>query len=80
MRFPTGESKHGANAGLGLAQKHLEQLKNKYPNISNADFWSLAAVCAIKVMGGPSIAWRAGRADADSGADSVPDGRLPDAT
>jgi len=31
-------------------------------------------------MGGPEIAWRAGRPDADSGDDSVPDGRLPDAT
>ena len=31
-------------------------------------------------MGGPTISWRAGRPDAESGADSVPDGRLPDAT
>jgi catalase (peroxidase I) len=80
MRFGLGESKHGANAGLDQAQKHIEPLKNKYPNISNADFWSLAAVCAIKVMGGPDIAWRAGRPDANSENDSVPDGRLPDAT
>jgi len=80
MRFGLGESKYGANAGLDQAQKHIEPLKNKYPNISNADFWSLAAVCAIKVMGGPDIAWRAGRPDANSENDSVPDGRLPDAT
>jgi catalase (peroxidase I) len=80
MRFDSGESKYGANAGLKEAQAALEPLKKKYPNISYADFWSLAAICAIKVMGGPDIAWRAGRPDADSGDDSVPDGRLPDAT
>jgi catalase (peroxidase I) len=80
MRFGTGESKHGANAGLTEAQAALEPLKKKYPNISNADFWSLAAIVAIKVMGGPDISWRAGRPDADSADDSVPDGRLPDAT
>jgi len=80
MRFSEGESKHGANAGLNHAQAALADLKKKYPNISNADFWSLAAVCAIKVMGGPDVAWRAGRPDADEANDSVPDGRLPDAT
>lgn len=80
MRFDSGESKYGANAGLKEAQAALEPLKKKYPNISYADFWSLTAICAIKVMGGPDIAWRAGRPDADSGDDSVPDGRLPDAT
>lgn len=80
MKFKVGESKHGANAGLGLAQEYLEPIKKKYPNISYADFWSLAAVCAIKVMGGPEVSWRAGRPDADNQDDSVADGRLPDAT
>lgn len=80
MRFNSGESKHGANAGLQIARDLLEPLKAKHPEISNADFWSLAAVCAIKVMDGPDVAWRAGRPDADSKDDSMPDGRLPDAT
>jgi len=80
MRFAQGESEHGANAGLKIARDLLEPLKAKHPDISYADFWSLAAVCAIKVMDGPDVAWRAGRPDADDKNDSVPDGRLPDAT
>jgi cytochrome c peroxidase len=80
MRFNSGESKHGANAGLQIARDLLEHLKAKHPEMSNADFWSLAAFCAIKVMDGPDVAWRAGRPDADSKDDSMPDGRLPDAT
>lgn len=54
-------------------------MSEKFSHFSNADIWSLAAICAIKVMGGPEISWRAGRKDA-RGLDSVPDGRLPDAT
>lgn len=40
----------------------------------------MAGIVAIKVMGGPDVAWRAGRPDADDANDSVQDGRLPDAT
>lgn len=80
MRFDSGESKHGANAGLGIARDMLAPLKEKYPEFSNADFWALTACCAIKTMEGPDIPFRAGRPDAASGGDSVPDGRLPDAT
>lgn len=80
MRFSGGEAAHGANAGLQIARDLVAPLKDQYQDFSNADFWSLAAICAIKVMGGPSISWRAGRPDSTSSADSVPDGRLPDAT
>jgi cytochrome c peroxidase len=80
MRFDGGEAAHGANAGLQIARDLVAPLKEKYQDFSNADFWSLAAICAIKVMGGPDISWRAGRPDSGSGKDSVPDGRLPDAT
>lgn len=80
MRFRGGESAHGANAGLDEARNFLAPIKAKYPSVSNADLWSLAAVCAIKTMGGPDIPWRAGRVDASYGSQSVPDGRLPDAT
>jgi len=79
MRFGEGESAHGANAGLNIARDLLKDLKAKYPHFSNADFWSLTACCAIKVMGGPDIPWRSGRPDGGRH-DSVPDGRLPDAT
>ena len=81
MRFEqSGEAVHGANAGLKLARELIEPIKQKYPSLSYADFWSLTAVCAIKVMGGPEISWRAGRPDAPTVESSVPDGRLPDAT
>jgi catalase (peroxidase I) len=80
MRFPGGESKHDANAGLNWARDMLEPIKKKHPNMSYADFWSLTAIVAIKVMGGPDVAWRAGRPDATSASESMPDGRLPDAT
>lgn len=80
MRFEGGEAAHGANAGLHIARNMLAPIKEKYPDFSHADFWSLTAICAIKVMDGPSIPWRAGRPDASAGSDSVPDGRLPDAT
>jgi len=80
MRFQGGEAAYGANAGLQVARDLLAPLKEKHPNISHADFWSLAAISAVKVMGGPDVCWRAGRPDASSASDSTPDGRLPDAT
>lgn len=80
MRFAGGEAAHGANAGLDIARNMLAPIKEKYSDFSFADFWSLTAVCAIKTMEGPTIPWRAGRPDAGAGSDSVPDGRLPDAT
>lgn len=80
MRFSGGEAGHGANAGLQIARDLLAPIKQKNSDFSNADFWSLSACVAIEVMGGPRISWRAGRPDAGTGSDSVPDGRLPDAT
>lgn len=79
MRFAP-ESEHGANAGLAVARARLEAVKAKHPWISHSDLWSLAGVAALQEMGGPTIAWRAGRKDAASGASCTPDGRLPDAT
>lgn len=55
MLFAGGEAAHDANAGLQIAIKLLAPLKDKYPSFSHADFWSLAAVVAIEVMGGPEI-------------------------
>lgn len=79
MRKNGGEADHGANAGLQIAVDLLAPFKEKFPHFSNADIWSLAAVVAIKELGGPTISWRAGRPDA-RGLDSAPEGRLPDAT
>jgi cytochrome c peroxidase len=78
MRFDP-EASHGANAGLKLARDLLEKVKAKHPGISYGDLWTLAGVCAIQEMGGPTIPWRPGRADATA-AKCTPDGRLPDAT
>jgi len=47
MRFKGGEADHGANAGLQTARDLLEPIKRKHSDFSNADFWSLAACCAI---------------------------------
>ncbi|KAK6354230.1 heme peroxidase [Orbilia blumenaviensis] len=78
MRFQP-ESDHGANAGLKAARDFLEPVKQMFPWISYSDLWTLAGVCALQQMGGPTIPWRPGRADADISA-CTPDGRLPDAT
>ncbi|KAJ2992400.1 heme peroxidase [Globomyces sp. JEL0801] len=78
MRFHP-ESAHGANAGLSVPRKLLEQIKAKHPKITNADLWSLAGVVAIQEMGGPTVPWRPGRSDAVDEKACTPDGRLPDA-
>ncbi|OCT46764.1 Cytochrome c peroxidase, mitochondrial [Cladophialophora carrionii] len=76
MRFaPEGE--HGANAGLKNARDFLEPIKQQFPWISYSDLWTLAGVCAVQEMQGPTIPWRPGRQDKDV-AFCTPDGRLPD--
>lgn len=41
--------------------------------------YTLAGVVAVEEAGGPTISFRFGRDDFESGATSPPDGRLPDA-
>mmetsp|Transcript_49355 Transcript_49355/g.159329 ORF Transcript_49355/g.159329 Transcript_49355/m.159329 type:complete len:414 (+) Transcript_49355:74-1315(+) len=84
MRFTDkGEGAWEANAGLPtVALSLLAPITQKYcPDlISHADLWALAANVSIRVMGGPDVPTRFGRADATSSADGVVanDGRLPD--
>lgn len=78
MRF-SPEANWGANAGLDVARKSLEPIKELYPNITNADLYTLAGVVAIEEAGGPTIPFRFGREDFEHGDTSPPDGRLPDA-
>ncbi len=78
MRF-NPEASWGANAGLKLARDILEPVKRAHPGLTYADLYTLAGVVAIEEMGGPQIAWRAGRSDFPDGKTSPPDGRLPDA-
>jgi cytochrome c peroxidase len=76
MRFAP-ESGHGANAGLKNARDFLEPVKQQFPWISYGDLWTLAGVCAVQEMQGPTVPWRPGRQDQDV-AFCTPDGRLPD--
>lgn len=78
MRF-TPEKDWGANAGLGRARAALEPIKQQFPEMSYADLYTLAGVVAVEGAGGPTIPYRLGRTDEDSGETSPPDGRLPDA-
>eukprot|EP00467_Chlorarachnion_reptans_P019345 CAMPEP_0114516858 /NCGR_PEP_ID=MMETSP0109-20121206/17567_1 /TAXON_ID=29199 /ORGANISM="Chlorarachnion reptans, Strain CCCM449" /LENGTH=358 /DNA_ID=CAMNT_0001697305 /DNA_START=76 /DNA_END=1152 /DNA_ORIENTATION=- len=77
QRFEDGESKHGANAGLDVARDLLAEIQAKYP-ISAADLWAFASLVATEVMGGPKIAFRAGRDDIPDHTQCVEEGRLPD--
>ncbi|KAF7727310.1 heme peroxidase [Apophysomyces ossiformis] len=79
MRFEP-EALHGANNGLKIARDLMEKIHAKYPEVSHGDLWTLAGVCAIQELGGPTIPWRPGRQDALTGEKCTPDGRLPDAT
>ena len=80
MRFQEGgEAAFEVNEGLDGTIALLAPLKAKYPNISQADLWTLAANVAVEELCGPAITTRFGRLDADSAADSVESqlGRLP---
>ena len=70
MRF-SPEASWGANAGLDLPRKLIESVKEKHPEISYADLYTLAGVVAVEEAGGPKIPFRLGRTDAESG-DSSP--------
>src|SRR6266542_3995831 len=49
MRF-SPESDHSANAGLKHGREKLEPIKQKNPEITYSDLWSLAAVVALQEM------------------------------
>jgi cytochrome c peroxidase len=77
MRYE-GEGGDPANAGLQHARTFLEPVKAKFPGITYSDLWTLAAVVAIKEMGGPEIEWKGGRTDFVDDSKLPPRGRLPD--
>jgi len=78
MRF-SPEASWGANAGLDIPRKALEDVKTKHPEISYADLYTLAGAVAVEESGGPRIPFRLGRTDADSGETSPKVCGLPDA-
>ncbi|ONL96817.1 ascorbate peroxidase homolog3 [Zea mays] len=55
------ELAHGANAGLDIAVRLLEPIKEEFPILSYADFYQLAGVVAVEVTGGPEIPFHPGR-------------------
>lgn len=61
----------------------MEPIKQRHPEISYGDLWTLAGVVAIEKMGGPTIPWKGGRSDKNpatvSAKEIPPNGRLPDA-
>ncbi|KAK7744769.1 hypothetical protein SLS62_010072 [Diatrype stigma] len=71
-----------ANRGLQHARAFLEPVKRRFPWITYADLWTLAAVVAIEEMGGPrgagAIPWKGGRSDFADDSRVPPRGRLPD--
>lgn len=79
MRFEP-EASDPANAGLIIVRDMLHEVKKKYPEISEADLWTLAGSVAIEFMGGPKVPHRFGRSDAADGAKCPAHGRLPDAS
>lgn len=78
MRFKT-EQEDPANAGLVTAMKFLQSIKDKFPDLSYGDLFTLGGVVGIQEMQGPKIAWRPGRVDLPIDV-SPPYGRLPDAS
>ncbi|KAI1396898.1 heme peroxidase [Hypoxylon fuscum] len=67
-----------ANAGLQHARAFLEPVKAKFPWITYADLWTLAAAVAVREMGGPEVRWQGGRTDFTDDSRIPPRGRLPD--
>jgi len=78
MRFDP-EISDGANAGLDMMQNILKPVKERFPELSYADLWTLGGCQAIKLMGGPDIPFNFGRTDEGDGATCPMNGRLPDA-
>ncbi|GJN31113.1 hypothetical protein PR202_gb19471 [Eleusine coracana subsp. coracana] len=76
MKNPA-EQAHGANAGLDIAVRMLEPIKEEFPTLSYGDLYQLAGVVAVEVTGGPEIPFHPGREDKPQ---PPPEGRLPDAT
>lgn len=78
MRFEP-EISDDANAGLTMMQNILRPVKERFPELSYADLWTLGGCQAIKLMGGPDVPFQFGRTDDEDGSNCPMNGRLPDA-
>lgn len=72
------ELSHAANSGLPRANSIINNFKNMFPDVSYADLIQIGGYAAIEFAGGPAIPFRFGRVDAQTDAECVPEGRLPD--
>jgi urate oxidase len=85
MRFEP-EFSDGANKGLTMMIDMLKPVKDKNPDVSIADIWTLAGASAVEFLGGPKIPFAFGRKDASGTEAGIPsmiipeNGRLPDAS
>mmetsp|Transcript_25770 Transcript_25770/g.41245 ORF Transcript_25770/g.41245 Transcript_25770/m.41245 type:complete len:406 (+) Transcript_25770:91-1308(+) len=78
MRFEP-EASDPANAGLGIVRDMLHEVHVKYPDVSQADLWTLAGALSVEFAGGPHIPHAFGRRDDADGSKCPAHGRLPDA-
>ena len=78
MRFEP-ERSDPANAGLGIVRDMLHEVHKKYPDVSQADIFTLAGALSIEFAGGPHVPHAFGRTDDRDGARCPANGRLPDA-
>mmetsp|Transcript_10401 Transcript_10401/g.25035 ORF Transcript_10401/g.25035 Transcript_10401/m.25035 type:complete len:400 (+) Transcript_10401:1413-2612(+) len=79
MRFEP-ERSDPANAGLFIIHDLLERVKQRFPDVSYADLWTLAGCKAVEWMGGPAVPHSLGRKDFADGSLCPAHGRLPDAS
>jgi len=70
------ESADPDNNGLAKARSYLEPVQARYPGLTHADLWVLAAYVAIEHTGGPRIRFTGGRSDAPA-EKAISPGRLP---
>ena len=76
MRFEP-EKSDPANAGLGIVRDMLHEVHKKYPDVSQADLWTLAGALSIEFAGGPHVPHAFGRKDDRDGSKCPAHGRLP---
>ena len=67
MRFEP-ERSDPANAGLGIVRDMLHEVHKKYPDVSQADIFTLAGALSIEFAGGPHVPHAFGRTDDRDGA------------
>lgn len=67
-----------ANKGLDRIRSVLTPIKERHPDMSHADLWSLAAVVALESLGGPVVPWVSGRVDVQEDTqDDLSESRCP---